>query len=391
MKILMVLEHEFPPDIRVENEIEALLDAGNEISIVCFQGKEQKNSTFLNLDIIRLNLPKFIYKMSALALTFPVYFNYWEKNLRRILKENNFDVIHLHDLPLIKVIQKLANEFMIKYVVDLHENRPEIMKMYEHIKTFPGNILISINQWQNYQRKYVPKSQHIILVTNEAKEYYKKEFSIPENKIHVVSNFVNLDTFNKYNIDLTISEKYKNKFVVVYLGDTGSRRGTIDILKTAKKLINIQELEFIIIGTSRIQEKLSKLIKKWGLINVQLMGWLPLNIAFSYLKAAKIGISPLHRNIHHNTTYANKIFQYMAANLPIIVSDCDSQKNIVEKENCGYFFEAGNVKDLTSKILQLFENPKERKKMGLNSKNAVLKKYNWQNAAQKLIKVYENL
>ena len=390
MKILMVLESDFPPDVRVENEIKALINAGNQISIICFQGKKQKNTEFLNAEIVRINLPKFIYKMSALALTFPFYFNYWEKHLRRILKKNNFDVIHLHDLPLIKVVQKLADEFKIIHIVDLHENRPEIMKMYEHIKTFPGNIFISITQWQEYQQKYVPKSQHLIVVTNEAKEYYANEFQILKNKIHVVSNYVNLDTFNNYKIDRKIIEKYKDKFVVVYLGDTGSRRGTIDILEAARKLKDINKIEFIIIGTSRIQEKLSKLIKKWKLSNVQLMGWLPLNIAFSYLKVANIGISPLHRNIHHDTTYANKIFQYMAVNLPILVSDCDAQKNIVEKENCGYVFEAGNADDLVKKIMEMKGSPKY-KDWSQNASNAVLSKYNWKNAAEHLVSLYQEL
>jgi glycosyltransferase involved in cell wall biosynthesis len=386
----MVLESKFPPDMRVENEIRALLNAGNQISIVCFQGKEQKNTKFLNAEIIRLKLSRFIYKMSALALIFPFYFNFWEKHLKRILEENNFDIIHLHDLPLIKVIQKLTKEFKIRYIVDLHENRPEIMKMYEHVKSFPGNILISVKQWQKYQRKYVPKSQHLILVTNEAKEYYAKEFAINKNKIYVVSNFVDLDAFNNYKIDLKIIEKYKDKFVVVYLGDTGSRRGTIDILKAAKKLKNIQKLEYIIIGTSKIQEKLSKLMKKWNLTNVQLIGWLPFNIAFSYLKAANLGISPLQKNIHHNTTYANKIFQYMAAELPILVSDCDSQKNIVEKENCGYVFETGNVEQLSNLLKKIIKD-KNLQKYAENAILAVDRRYNLNTMKKQLLDLYNEL
>ncbi len=41
MKILMVLDHEFPPDVRVENEIEALLEADHQVHIACYTMKKQ--------------------------------------------------------------------------------------------------------------------------------------------------------------------------------------------------------------------------------------------------------------------------------------------------------------------------------------------------------------
>ena len=41
MKILMVLDHEFPPDIRVENEIASLHNAGHEIHVACYTMKGQ--------------------------------------------------------------------------------------------------------------------------------------------------------------------------------------------------------------------------------------------------------------------------------------------------------------------------------------------------------------
>ena len=42
MRILMILDLEFPPDLRVENEIEALIDAGHEIHLACFTRKNRQ-------------------------------------------------------------------------------------------------------------------------------------------------------------------------------------------------------------------------------------------------------------------------------------------------------------------------------------------------------------
>ena len=41
MKILMILETEFPPDVRVENEMLALSEAGHEVHLACFTHKNR--------------------------------------------------------------------------------------------------------------------------------------------------------------------------------------------------------------------------------------------------------------------------------------------------------------------------------------------------------------
>ncbi|MEA2096429.1 MAG: glycosyltransferase, partial [Candidatus Cloacimonadota bacterium] len=124
--------------------------------------------------------------------------------------------------------------------------------------------------------------------------------------------------------------------------------------------------------------------------NIELMGWIPFNKAVSYIKASKIGLCPFLRNIHHDTTYANKMFQYMAYGKPIIVSDCTSQKNLIKKEECGSVFKAENAEDLATKIIAMEQSPKYNE-MSDNSFNAVINKYNWKSAAKQLIIIYQEL
>ena len=133
----MVLERDYPPDERVENEINILLHSGYEIVLACTSHlKEISIEKSGNLTIYRIPMPNWIYKSGAVALLFPFYFNFWKRHLNRVLNETHPDVLHLHDLPLIKICRELANEFKIPLVSDYHENRPEIMKMYKHVNIF---------------------------------------------------------------------------------------------------------------------------------------------------------------------------------------------------------------------------------------------------------------
>ena len=391
MRILMILENTFPPDIRVEKEIKSLITAGHEIVLACSSpASKDEVKDWNSATIIRKRMPRFIYKSSVGCLQFQFYFNYWRKYLKYVFKQYKFDAIHLHDLPLAKVVKEFTIKYQIPFVLDLHENRPEIMKLYNHVRTFPGNVIISIKHWHEYQKRYTKLADEIILITDEAKKDYMNKYNLDTIKITVISNFVDLDDIDTFPFDTKILNKYKDKFVVVYFGDTGLRRGTATIIQAADLLKEHKNIHFLIIGKSREDGNLKRMINELGLSNIEFLGWVPLGEAVSYIKASKIGICPFLRNTHHDTTYANKMFQYMAYGKPVIVSDCTSQKNLIENEECGLVFEAGNANDLAKKILEMKQSSKY-KELSKNASNAVLKKYNWKNAARQLITLYREL
>ena len=74
-------------------------------------------------------------------------------------------------------------------------------------------------------------------------------------------------------------------------------------------------------------------------------GWQDESLFPSYISSGSIGISPLHRNIHHDTTYANKLFQYMSFGKPLLVSDATAQKNLIERTNSGLVHQEKNAVD----------------------------------------------
>lgn len=98
MRILMILENTFPPDIRVEKEIKSLIAAGHEIVLACSSPASKDEAKDWNsATIIRKKMPRFIYKSSVGCLQFQFYFNYWRKYLKFVFKKYKFDAIHLHD------------------------------------------------------------------------------------------------------------------------------------------------------------------------------------------------------------------------------------------------------------------------------------------------------
>ncbi|MBE9491613.1 MAG: glycosyltransferase, partial [Bacteroidetes bacterium] len=152
----------------------------------------------------------------------------------------------------------------------------------------------------------------------------------------------------------------------------------------------MEQYHFVIIGESREQAYLQQLVAENNLTNVELTGYIPFEKAASYIMASKIGLCPFLRNLHHDTTYSNKMFQYMAYGKAVIASDCSAQANIVRKEECGLIFEAGNAADLAKQILKLNDKQLLDKygKIGLDTVN---RKYNTKVGHQELIRLYQSL
>lgn len=387
----MLLEKDFPPDGRVENEIQALRKAGHSIDLLCITSMSSHIEEYLEGKIFRSHLSTINYKLSALALDLPFYFKFWKKHLKRILSENKYDILHVHDLPLVEVALRLKKKFNIRVIADYHENRPEIMGYYPYLKTFPAKYIISLKKWHSYQEKVSSLVDRLILVTPEAKDHYVKQYKVPSDNIYVVPNYANIDHLSAIHIRKEIAKSVSNKFCIVYFGDTGIRRGTLDLIRVASSLTDYPDMNFIIIGHSTEQKMLEKTIQKLNVSNVELTGFMPFEIASSYLYGSKIGLCPFHRNIHHDTTYANKMFQYMYYGLPVIASNCPSQQAIIEKEKCGIVFEAGNREALKTSILELYHDTAKRQKMGKAGNESVIKKYNWQNAGDEIKRLYNSL
>lgn len=389
MKILTILDEKFPHDIRVENEIEILQCEGHEIHIACRTFLHKNSFEILNgIHIHRLYLSSILFKIRALYLGCPLYYLIWKRFLKKLVRNNVFDIIHVHDLTLINLGVELANELNIPVIGDLRENKPEILKLYNYYNTTLGKLLISLKKWHKYQIKMANKVDALILVTEEAKNYYHLKYNIPKEKMYVFPNYMNLDKLNRYKIELQLREKYQNKFVVIYFGNTGIRRGILTMIHAAHVLKEIPNIHFIIIGDSREQIMLENEIKKLNLKNVELIGYIDEETAMSYISAANLGACPFLRNNHHDTTVANKMFQYMAYGVPVIASNCPSQVNIINKYQCGVIFKAGNVEDFVSKLLAFYKDKEFQNIAITNCRNAIKNDLNTESSKNELVAMY---
>lgn len=396
MKIGMILDNSFPPDPRVENEISSLVKKNHTVHLFALNFNdipEEKISTD-SVKVYYHRINKRTYnKLSPLALSFPFYYWLLKKPIEKFLSSVNPDVIHIHDMAIAPLVHRINEKFQKPVVLDLHENRPEIMKEYSHVSTLPGKLLIDINKWERIQKQLAQKSDYIIVVTEFAKQDLINDANVDSKKIFSVPNTVRYEEFINSKINNEIRKKFQDYFTVIYFGSTGLRRGLESAIKAVDLVKNsIPNLRLVILGSSRDDQKLKSLSNSLGLTgHVIFKGWIDAGLFPSYLVSADVCLSPLLKNKHHDTTFANKIFQYMSFEKPVVVSNCRAQAELVKKENCGIVHTAGDPKSLADAISFLAANPSIAKQMGENGKEAVKKKYNWEITVSNLLDLYSKI
>lgn len=393
MRIGMILDGAYPPDPRVENEAVSLIQEGHAVFLYCldYSGKLPLEEQINGIHITRIRAPLFLLKLSALAYTLPFYHLYLKRSIKAFIDEKEIEVLHVHDIQSARSVFSVNKLFRLPLVLDLHENRPEIMKYYSHVKSIVGRLLIYPSRWKKFEYRYIQQADSVIVVTGEARDHYLKEINVDKKKFNVVPNTVRKEFYRDYELDKEIAHKDQNSFTLLYLGETGLRRGIDTMIRSLRYLTSdIPGIKLLIVGKSKADQSYKGLIRELGLEkHVVLAGWKDASLFQSYITSSDVGACPIHRNIHHNTTFANKIFMYMSFGKPLIVSDCDAQANLTEEYDCGLVFKDRDAQDFADKVKTLYHDKELYTRCSNNGKEAIKNKLNWDEACYELIRIYK--
>ncbi|MDO6737801.1 glycosyltransferase family 4 protein [Wenyingzhuangia sp. 2_MG-2023] len=395
MRIGMILDKNFPPDPRVENEAVSLVNSGHDVFLFClkYDEKESDFEVINGIQVSRFTSNLLEYKLSALAYTVPFYTNRMAKKIELFVKQQNVEILHIHDIRIADAVFKANKKIGLKTVLDLHDNMPEVMKFYPHLQKFPGKYIISPTKWKKKEEEFIAKATKIITVSPEFVSEVVQRTKISNDKIVLVPNTIRKSFYQDAVMDTEILKRYKDSFVILYLGDTHLRRGLQTAISAIKIIADkIENVKLVIVGTNTTDIVLKKQVQDLGVEDlVDFEGWQNVALFPSYIKASSVCISPLHRSMQHDVAYANKIFQYMSFSKPLLVSNATAQKTLVNRVGAGLVHKDRDVDDFVEKTLELYKNEALRTKMGQKGKAFIDNEFNWDQACKGLIDLYNTI
>ncbi|MFN3916367.1 MAG: glycosyltransferase family 4 protein [Flavobacteriales bacterium] len=286
----------------------------------------------------------------------------------------NADIYHFHD-PELLFYSKRFLKMEKKLIYDAHEDVPrQILSKY----WIPGLIrkLVSyaFEKFENYKSS---KMSYIVTATPFIRDRF----------IKLNKNTIDINNFPLTDVIINDSEIDFKENAVCYIGGITKIRGVEELVKSLE-FVQVKLKLAGEISPAAFEERL-KALKSWD--KVDFLGFVGRDDIRSILKSSKIGIVTLHPIENYIDALPVKMFEYMAAGLPVIASHFPLWQNILESNNCGICVNPESPEEIANAIQFLLDNPKQAKQMGINGRNAVQDKYNWNIEEAKLIKMYKSL
>ena len=286
-------------------------------------------------------------------------------------------MVHFHDPELIPVgiVLKLSG---ITVIYDVHEDVPKqtLGKFYlPLVVRKPLSIAVGL-----VERVAGKCFDAMVPVTPEIAKRF------PSAKTAVVHNF---PLKEELLVPKPVSYNQRPAHFA-YVGNITRARGAKEIVGAIGRIAD-EKARLIFAGDfspKNVQEEIEKLP---GWDRVDCLGWIDRKQVANLLGNTRAGLVVIHPTPNHISSQPIKMFEYMAAGLPVIASDFPLWRKILAGEDCGILVDPLKPSDIAKAMQWILDNPKEAEAMGRRGRQAVEDKYNWEQEAVKLISLYDSL
>ena len=228
--------------------------------------------------------------------------------------------------------------------------------------------------------KTLKESDKVIVNSEYNAEYLKREYSLKNDKIKVVPPSIEIDRYK--------SNKKTSEINLLTVSRLTETKGVVESVKAFKKakerLSDQKDVKYHICGDGDIREKLEDLKKSLDLEDDLIIhGFVTGQEKIDLYSESDLFILPSHRE-----AFGVVLLEAQASETPIIASDVGGIPEA--SPGSAELVEPKDVESLSSKIIDLLENPEKREKMKEEGSKHV-RKFDNQKRIKEITKIYEEL
>jgi len=290
------------------------------------------------------------------------------------------DLYHVHDpdLLIVGLVLRAAGR---RVVYDIHEDLPTkiLLKMY-----LPKRIRKPL-QWIVEQVEDTAAGFMSGLIT--ATPALKERFVKVHPNVVTVNSFPILEEFVR---PAPVDWKSRHR-TVTYFGGISEARGIREMLTVMDLLPRTLGVKLELAGWFYVKSLLTDLVTKPQWQHVNWHGELDRNGLSTLLSRVLAGLVILHPEKSFIASQPTKMFEYMAAGIPVIASDFPLWRSIIQEAGCGILVNPFHTHAIAAAIEYLVSDPREAEAMGQRGRRAVEKRFNWANEERALLLFYSFL
>ena len=318
-----------------------------------------------------------VVKVGGNFLDYPMIPHAWDEALIQRGKYYRPDLVIAHDLPQLFAGAAIKKALKIPLIYDTHEIYSIISSLTDKEKDF----------LRTREQTFIRKCDVVIAVNPFAAEWFEKEYKI---KVHSITNATDLpegfDLNKKYN---RIREKLKLGKDVKILSYQGwfslDGRGLQELIEAMKDVRKDVHLTMMGYGDF---EYFQKLIDKHGVADrVHLMEGVPWQELLWWSASADVGIVPYQAvDYNHLICSPNKVFEFIAVRLPMLVNDLPYLNLVTEKTGFGIARKMTNPSEMSKAINEMFDEKLGHIAKAKANLNAKAEDWEWKSEAKRYLK-----
>ena len=395
MKILVVCQHFYPEQFRINDVCYELVKKGHDVTVLTglpnypkgkvlkeYKWFKNRNQVINGVKIKRCSLIGRGTSIIKMALNY-LWFAFFG-SMKALFMKKDFDIVYVDQLSPITmawpaiVVSKIKKIPLVIHCLDQWPISITTGGIEKNSLIY--KILYKISRW-TYN-----KASLITISSKSFKKYFENELEISskEKGLKYLPSYAESDYENIPFLD-------NNTFDLVFAGNIGPAQSVETIIEAANILKDYKNIKFHIVGDGLSRNSCEELSKKYKLNNVKFYGFHDVSEMPKFYKLADAFLITMVNNEVVNNTLPAKVQSYMAAGKPIIGAISGEVKDVIETAKCGLCCESLNYELLAKLILDASKNKKNWKNWGENSIKYYKKYFEKEKCIKDLEKVLLNI
>ncbi len=375
--VVMLVRNPYTHDSRVEKEAATLCGAGYSVTVVADAAP--------GLPLVEERAGTTVRRVMRRGPRIPaISFLAHELRLARVLRRLRPDALHAHDSNALVPVALASRGSGAPFVYDAHD-------LWLHRPRRQRSVLYHRAQNAYYaliERLAVPRARATLTVSPPIARHLAGRYRL--GRVDLVPNYP-----DRPGVDRTLDLRQLSGLeglssdtrIVLYLGGLMGGRG-IESLVRAVALV--EGVHLVLLGAGHLADDLVALAASTGVGDrVHLAGPVPPDEVVAYARSADVGVSPIVPScLNYAYSLPNKLFQYMAAAIPVVASDFPQVRDVVVRSGAGLVVDTTDPLAIAQGLRRVLRDPEAAAAMGAKGRTAVEREYNWSTSATALLEAY---
>jgi glycosyltransferase involved in cell wall biosynthesis len=363
-------------DVRIyEKEARSLARAGHEV-VVVGPGKSGAGEDGVRVLPVRVPVRRLARMTTGVA------------RVLRHARSTGSDVYHLHDPELLVgglVLRALGR----KVVYDVHEDYPEQLRSKHYLPAWLRRVLVPVIACA--EKALAGCLSGVVAATDHiAAKFGGRNVITVRNYPKAVETAPGSTAGPVQGPLCTANGARRTVFRLIHASGTlTEERGVTNLVKAMELLGD--GFELVLVGRFVTPDYEAQVRAMPGFSRIQHQGLLAHGQVWDWYRRCDAGVVCLLPLPRYQVSLPVKLFEYMAAGLPVVASSFPLFRTIVESSGCGVCVNPEQPDGIAAAVRMLAADPARREQMAAGGRAAVARTYNWKSEAERLCCLYQGL